>query len=74
MVSWRDAIAIGDGRSTVWINSASELHYKFAGSKPPLIDHDQVRQLIEDSSRSGGIELGSASLTEAPHSGRSQLV
>ena len=38
LLSWLDALADGDGRTSIWLTPAAPLHFRFAGSRPRAID------------------------------------
>jgi hypothetical protein len=45
-LSWKDDASIGDGRTTVWVNPAVTLVYKYYGSRPPPINRDWIEALM----------------------------
>lgn len=54
-MSWRDSETVGDGRSTIWLDSSIPLYFKFDGSRVPSIDRDWVEVLAESASSSTGL-------------------
>jgi hypothetical protein len=50
--SWRDHEAVGNGRSSIWMDSAIPLYFKFSGGRMPLINRDWIR-ILTDSANSG---------------------
>jgi hypothetical protein len=62
LLSWSDSLAIGDGRSSVWIHPACDLHYKFDGGTSPKLDSGLLDQLNVESIQARGIELAEATL------------
>jgi hypothetical protein len=54
-MSWLDAIAAGDGRSTVWLHPACSLRFKFSGSRVPTIDAAWLARLRETADGSRGL-------------------
>lgn len=62
LLSWTDSITIGDGRSSVWIHPACDLHYKFDGSQPAKLDPKLLEQLDVESIQARGIEIAEATL------------
>jgi hypothetical protein len=62
LLSWSDSLAIGDGRSSVWVHPACDLHYKFDGGTSPKLDPGLLDQLNVDSIQARGIELAEATL------------
>src|SRR5690606_19485112 len=35
MLSWRDSTAVGDGRSSIWLDTAIPLYFRYSGSRIP---------------------------------------
>jgi hypothetical protein len=66
LISWSDSITIGDGRSSVWIHPATDLHYKFDGSTPAKLDQALLEQLNLESIQARGIEIAEATLAHRP--------
>ena len=62
LLSWTDSITIGDGRSSVWIHSDCDLHFKFDGSQLAKLDPGVLEQLNVESIQPRGIELAEATL------------
>ena len=62
LISWSDSLSIGDGRSSVWIHPACDLHYKFDGGSAPKLDPGLLDQLNVESIQARGIELAEATL------------
>jgi hypothetical protein len=62
LVSWTDALEVGDGRSSVWIHPYADLHYKFEESHIPQLDADLLEEMSKNSSTSRGVELDGATL------------
>jgi hypothetical protein len=62
LLSWTDSISIGDGRSSVWVHPASDLHYKFDGSQSAKLDPALLEQLNMEATQARGIELAEATL------------
>jgi hypothetical protein len=56
-LTWKDDPSIGDGRTTVWINPAVSLIYKFHGSRQPQINPRWVELLVLDASTASGMRL-----------------
>jgi hypothetical protein len=69
LISWTDAIAIGDGRSSVWLNPNTDLHYKFDGSQEAKLDPGLLEQLNVQSIQPRGIEIADATLAHRPEVG-----
>lgn len=66
LLSWTDSIAIGDGRSSVWIHSACELHYKFDSAAAIKLEPELLNHLNVESVQARGIELADATLAHRP--------
>ncbi|WP_290802840.1 ATP-dependent DNA ligase [Herbiconiux sp.] len=62
--SWKDDPAIGDGRSSIWLDSSIPLYFKFAGGRVPSINREWLDILTASSNGSGGLQF-----TEEPGSG-----
>lgn len=62
LLSWSDSVTIGDGRSSVWVHPACDLHYKFDGTRAPALDSALLDQLNVESISARGIELAEATL------------
>jgi len=62
LLSWTDSVTIGDGRSSVWIHSDCDLHFKLDGAQPVKLDPRVLEQLNVESIQSRGIELAEATL------------
>ena len=63
--SWKDSPAAGDGRSTVWIHPEVSLRFKFAGSRPPVINQQWLAALSDSANSASGLHLSPEPL-EAP--------
>jgi hypothetical protein len=55
--SWKDAGAVGDGRTTIWMHPMIPLRFKFFGSRTPAINAEWVRLLLADSHRAAGLRI-----------------
>lgn len=69
LLSWTDSISIGDGRSSVWVHPACDLHYKFDGSQAAKLDPALIEQLTVESGQARGIELAEATLAHPVSAG-----
>ena len=54
-MSWLDALAVGDGRSSIWLTPQTPLFFKFAGSRVPDIDKDWLAALGDSAGSSRGL-------------------
>jgi len=57
IISWLDALTVGDGRSSMWMTPALPVYFKFAGSRVPTISADWLRTLSESAASSTGLIL-----------------
>jgi hypothetical protein len=55
IVSWLDALAVGDGRSSIWMTPTLPVYFKFAGSRVPAIDTEWLQRLTESAASSSGL-------------------
>jgi hypothetical protein len=55
LMSWRDADAVGDGRSSAWIHPSLSLYFKFSGSRVPAINRDWLASLMASANGSQGL-------------------
>ena len=80
LMSWRDADAVGDGRSSAWIHPSQSLYFKFSGSRVPAINRDWLASMMASANGSQGLIVTSEDnyanppapvtpATAAPHPG-----
>jgi hypothetical protein len=50
--SWKDDPAIGDGRSSLWLDRSIPLYFKFFGGKTPALNREWLG-ILTDSANSG---------------------
>ena len=62
--SWKDDPAVGDGRSSIWLDASIPLYFKFAGGRVPSINREWLETLTASSNGSGGLQF-----TEEPAAG-----
>ena len=55
LMSWRDADAVGDGRSSAWIHPSLSLYFKFSGSRVPAINREWLASLMASANGSQGL-------------------
>lgn len=60
LLSWRDSTEVGSGRSSIWLNPAIPLYFKFAGGRAATLN----RQWIEELSRSANSTQGLVIVSE----------
>ncbi|MBI5160279.1 MAG: ATP-dependent DNA ligase [Micrococcales bacterium] len=61
IMSWLDAVSVGDGRSSMWMTPHLPMYFKFAGSRVPAIDEQWLKQLTASADSSRGLILTSPS-------------
>jgi len=54
-LSWRDTNAVGGGRSSLWLHPSIPMHFKFYGSKPPILNREWIAILTLSSNSSQGL-------------------
>jgi len=64
MLSWRDTPEVGDGRSSIWLDSAIPLYFRYSGSRMPLIDKEWLDELVMLAGSTRGLVLGDDPATE----------
>jgi hypothetical protein len=55
IMSWMNALSIGDGRSSIWVDRTIPLRFNFAGSRPPAINREWLAALERTVSSSTGL-------------------
>lgn len=55
--TWKDAVAIGNGRTTVWVHPRCSLVYKFYGSRKPQLNPAWLDALATTANSAGGLYL-----------------
>ena len=70
--SWRDDPALGDGRSSIWIEASIPLYFKFAQPDRHQLNRDWLEQLTQSANQTQGLYLvaepGVEAATPAPKS------
>jgi hypothetical protein len=66
MLSWRDTPAVGDGRSSVWLDTAIPLYFRYSGSRIPLIDKEWLEELVMEASSTRGLVLTEDPMLDKP--------
>ncbi|WP_255513464.1 ATP-dependent DNA ligase [Homoserinibacter sp. GY 40078] len=64
MLSWRDTPGVGDGRSSIWMDTAIPLYFRYSGSRMPLIDKEWLEELAAQAGSTRGLVLGEDPATE----------
>jgi hypothetical protein len=65
-MSWRDSVAVGDGRSAIWLDPSIPLYFKFEGSRVPLLDREWIARLAASADSSTGLVVTGADGEPAP--------
>lgn len=69
--SWKDAVEVGDGRSSIWIDRAIPLYFKYSGGRPPQINREWLEILTARAHSGQGLvftpEPGGATTTPKGH-------
>jgi hypothetical protein len=47
----------GTGRSTIWVHPAIPLHFKFDGSRQPVLNRAWIDALLVSANSTGGLQL-----------------
>ena len=55
--SWSDSIEVGSGRSTIWLSPSTPLHYRYLGSRVPIVNREWVKTLMVSANSPGGMVL-----------------
>ena len=55
LMSWKDSVDVGDGRSAIWIDPSIPLYFRFDGSRVPRIDEGWLERLGESANSSTGL-------------------
>lgn len=55
--SWRDEQSVGDGRSTIWLDSAIPLVFRYNGGRMPKINREWLELLTHSSNSAAGLQL-----------------
>lgn len=55
--SWQDDPAVGDGRTTIWLNPSIPLCYKYFGGRAPKLNRDWIEALMVTANSATGLQL-----------------
>ena len=69
LMSWKDSVEAGSGRSSIWLHPHVLVHFKFDGSRAPVINPEWVATLAESADSSRGL-IVTAEHGEVPDLGR----
>jgi hypothetical protein len=68
-LNWRDDESIGNGRSAVWISPATDLHFKYSGSRFPEVNRAWIDALTVSARSSLGLQLFDEGSLDEPAQG-----
>jgi hypothetical protein len=54
-MSWLNALSVGDGRTSIWLDRTIPLIFDFSGSRAPTIDRAWLHALTESADSSTGL-------------------
>jgi hypothetical protein len=66
MFSWKDDIAVGSGRSSIWMDATIPLYFKFYDAAVPTINRDWIDALVLSSNSSQGLVYSTEPGSETP--------
>jgi hypothetical protein len=55
LMSWKDSIDAGSGRSSIWLHPYVLIHFKFDGSRVPAINEGWLKELTDSADSSRGL-------------------
>jgi hypothetical protein len=55
--SWRDDPAIGDGRSSIWLDPAIPLHFRFSSPERHQLSREWLEELTHSANQPAGLVL-----------------
>ena len=55
--SWNDSLDVGGGRSTIWLSPSTLIHYRYLGSRVPIVNREWVQTLMVSANSPGGMLL-----------------
>jgi hypothetical protein len=66
LLSWNDALSVGNGRSSVWIHPDTDLHFKFDGGKAPAVEPRAFAEMSQAANSPRGLQLDGVTLQQDP--------
>ncbi|MBS3181393.1 ATP-dependent DNA ligase [Leucobacter manosquensis] len=76
LMSWKDSMSTGDGRTAIWLSPQTTITFKFVGSRVPEINKKWLLRLGESASSTTGLivtgedgELAAAEATGSKYPG-----
>lgn len=55
LMSWKDSVDAGSGRSAIWLHPGVLVHFKFDGSRAPAINQEWLASLARSAESSRGL-------------------
>jgi hypothetical protein len=55
LMSWKDSVDAGSGRSSIWLHPHVLVHFKFDGGRVPAINERWLKALTESADSSRGL-------------------
>jgi hypothetical protein len=55
LMSWKDSVDAGSGRSSIWLHPYVLIHFKFDGSRVPAINERWLKELADSADSSRGL-------------------
>jgi hypothetical protein len=53
--SWKDDPAVGDGRSSIWLDSSVPLYFRYNGNKVPSINREWITVMTASANSGAGL-------------------
>jgi hypothetical protein len=64
--SWKDEAAVGEGRSSIWLDSSIPLYFRYSGSKPVTINREWLDILTLSAHTAQGLQFTAEPHLDAP--------
>ena len=55
VMSWLNALSVGDGRTSIWLDHTIPLRFNFNGSRSPVINREWLQVLERSADSSAGL-------------------
>jgi hypothetical protein len=55
--TWKEDPSTGEGRSSIWVDAAIPLYFKYYGSKAPTINREWLEQLTMSANSAQGMQF-----------------
>lgn len=55
--SWNDDPSVGDGRSSIWLDSSIPLYFRYSGSRPVSINREWLENLTLSAHSAQGLQF-----------------